>query len=165
MNKKLILFYGPNGSGKTTVARYLATKNGGLHIQLDWFSSMLRGKEWHTKKNNKDKIYLLLGSLDSAMKNTKYKDIYIDGVLIYIFMFKMIEDWCKDNNIDYKFIKLSGNETELNYRVKKRIKKQKKDWNKELPKIYKKITYKNSREIITTNKTLEQVIKELTYTK
>lgn len=163
MNKKeLKLFYGPNGSGKTTLARYLATKNKGLHIQLDLFSSMHRGKNWHTRKNNRDKINLLLGLLQSAITNTNYRKYYIDGVIIYPFMFKMIENWCLDNKIIFEFIKLTGDEEDLKYRVKQRSIKVKKDWNMTLPELYKNFTYRKSIEINTTGKSLVQVVTSLT---
>lgn len=150
MNKKLYLFYGPNGSGKTTTARFLATKYGGLHIQLDWYSSMHRGKEWHTRKNNKDKINLLLGTLSSAISETDYKLFFIDGVIIYPFMFKMIEGWCSGNKIEFFVYKLVGKNFELDLRIKNRKKEGKINWNKKLPDLYKKLTFKKTLTIDTT---------------
>lgn len=133
--KKLYLIYGPNGAGKTTVARYLATKNKGIHIQLDWFSSMQRGKTWYTRKNNKDKINILTGTLDAIFNKTLYKQVYIDGVLIYKFMFEILHKWCIKNNIKLIPIKLVGSESELNKRINIRKKKKIKNINKTLPKI------------------------------
>ena len=153
--KRLFLFYGANGAGKTTLARHLATKYSGLHIELDWFSSMHRGKAWHTRKNNKDKMHLLIGTLDAALVKTKYRLFFIDGVLIYPFMFRMLEDWARENGITLHLFKLVGAQKEMEYRVKRRKKKQ--NWNKKLPAIYKKLTYKGSVEIPTTGKTLLEV--------
>ncbi|MDD5318377.1 MAG: AAA family ATPase [Candidatus Pacebacteria bacterium] len=162
IKREITVFYGPNGAGKTTIARYLATKNKGLHIQLDWYSSMQRGKEWYTKNNNREKINLLLGTLDAVVTKTRYNKIYLDGVLLYTFMFKMLEVWCKNNKINYKFVKLVGSEKKLAYRVTKRRKPRKNDWNKKLPKIYKHFTYPSSLEIDTTGKGISKVIKYLT---
>lgn len=161
MKIKLFLFYGPSGSGKTTMSRFLATKYNGLHIQLDWYSSMHRGKEWHVRKNNKDKINLLLGTLDSAIMKTNYKLIFVDGVLIYPFMFRMIEDWCIENNVEFFIYKLIGNVKKLNFNIKKRKKELKINWNKKLPEIYKKLTYKNTLIIDIGNKNIETLSKRI----
>lgn len=155
MKNKLFLFYGPNGSGKTTLARFLATKYNGLHIQLDWYSSMHRGKEWHIRKNNKDKINLLLGTLNSAITKTNYKLIFIDGVLIYPFMFQMIEDWCVANNVDFFIYKLTGNSKKLDSNIRKRKKELKINWNKKLSEIYKNLTYKNTLIIDIDDKNIK----------
>lgn len=161
MKKKLFLFYGPNGSGKTTIARFLATKYNGLHIQLDWYSSMHRGKEWHVRKNNKDKINLLLGTLDSAIMKTNYKLIFVDGVLIYPFMFRMIEDWCIENNVEFFIYKLIGNVKKLNFNIKKRKKELEINWNKKLPEIYENLIYKNTLIIDIGNKNIEALSKRI----
>lgn len=161
MRKKLYLFYGPNGAGKTTIARFLATKYKGLHIQLDWYSSMHRGKEWHTRKNNKDKINLLLGTLSSASSKTDYKLFFIDGVIIYPFMFKMIKEWCDENDMEFFIYKLIGKNSELNLRIKNREKKKKINWNKKLPEIYKEITFKKTLVIDTTKEKITDLSKKI----
>ena len=90
MRPLLILIYGPNGAGKTTLARALATKYSGLHIQIDIFSSMARDKFWHTRQNNKDKMVFVLGVLDAALRDTNYRQFFLDGVLIHLFMFHLL---------------------------------------------------------------------------
>ncbi len=159
--KKLYLIYGPNGAGKTTVARYLATKNGGIHIQLDWFSSMQRGGVWYTRKSNKDKINILIGTLDAVFNKTSYKQVYVDGVLIYKFMFKILDKWCTKNNIELIPIKLVGSEPKLNKRIDIRKKRGMKNMNKILPKIYKKFSYKGSKIIDTSDLHISGVAKKI----
>jgi len=160
-NKKLYLFYGPNGSGKTTIARFLATKHGGLHIQLDWYSSMHRGKKWHTRKNNMDKINLFLGTLNSAISKTSYNLFFVDGVIIYPFMFKMIKEWCKQNNIKLFTYKLIGDCPELELRVKKRVKEKKNNWNKKLSQIYKQLIFEDTLVIDTTKEKITVLSKKI----
>lgn len=158
--RKLYVIYGPNGTGKTTVARYLATKKGGLHIQLDWFSSMQRGRAWYTKKNNEDKINILIGALDAVFKKTSYKQVYVDGVLIYKFMFKTLDQWCVKNHIKLIPIKLVGSESKLNERIKIR-KKKIKNINKALPEIYKKFSYKGLGIINISKLNVLEVAREI----
>lgn len=159
-HKKLYLIYGPNAVGKTTVARYLATKHGGIHIQLDWFSSMQRGRAWYTRKNNRDKMNILIGTLHAIFNKTSYKQVYIDGVLIYKFMFKILNGWCAKNKIQLIPIKLIGDESELNKRINIR-KKAVKNINKLLPKIYRKFLYKGSRIINTSNLNIREVVRKV----
>lgn len=160
-SKKIYLIYGPNGAGKTTVARYLATNNSGIHIQLDWFSSMQRGRAWYTRKSNKDKVNILIGTLNAIFKKTSYKQVYVDGVLIYKFMFEIISRWCTENKINLIPIKLIGNELKLDERLDVRKKKKIKNVNKELPKIYQKFSYRGSRIIDTSNLSILEVAKKI----
>lgn len=160
MRSLLVLIYGPNGAGKSTISRALATKYNGLHIQLDDFSSMMRGKLWHTRQNNKDKMTFVLSVLDSALQNTKYKKFFIDGVLVYRFMFKLFEGWCGNNNVDFCPIYLTGNLDDLNFRIKTR-KKLKKNWNNLLPEFYEKFNHKNTKKINSSKKTTERVFYEI----
>lgn len=158
--KKLYIIYGPNGAGKTTVARYLATKNGSLHIQLDWFSSMQRGRAWYTRKNNKDKINILIGTLDAVFHKTSYRQVYVDGVLIYKFMFEILDKWCTKNNIKFIPIKLLGSELKLNKRIDIR-KKRIKNINKILPKIYSKFSYKGSEIIDASDLHISKIAEKI----
>lgn len=160
MKSLLVLIYGPNSAGKTTIARALATKYRGLHIQIDIFSSMARGKFWYTRRNNKDKIALVLGILDAAIKNTKYRQFFVDGVLIYRFMFKQLEAWCEKNCVKFISIYLSGNFSELNYRIKQR-KTMKKNWNEALPEFYDNLRYKKAVKVDTSGKKPEVIINEI----
>lgn len=160
MKSLLVLIYGPNGAGKSTISRALATKYNGLHIQLDDSSSMMRGKFWHTRKNNKDKMMLVLGVLNSALQTTKYRKFFIDGVLIYRFMFKLFEKWCRDNNVDFSPVYLTGNCNDLNFRVKRR-RVLKKNWNDSLPEFYEKFSHKSIPKINSSKKTTERVFYEI----
>ncbi|MEK7658047.1 MAG: AAA family ATPase [Patescibacteria group bacterium] len=160
MKPLLLLIYGPNGAGKTTVARALATKYRGFHIQIDIFSSMFRGRCWHSRQSNKDKIILIIGVLDAALKNTSCKKFFLDGVLIYRFMFKELEKWCKSNSVEFVPIYLTGNLSDLNYRIGQR-KKLKKDRNKFLPKLYKNFRHGKAVMINSSGKTSESVINEV----
>ncbi len=159
-NKKLYLIYGPNGVGKTSIARYLATKNNGLHIQIDWFSSMQRGKVWYTRKNNKDKVNIIIGALDAIFNKTSYKKVYLEGVLIYKFMFDVIKIWCIKNNIELMSIKLIGKESIFKKRIIFR-KKKIKNINKILPQIYKNFSYKNSKVIDIGNFQITEIAKKI----
>ena len=160
MRPLLLLIYGPNGAGKTTVARALATKYCGFHIQIDIFSSIARGRSWHTRQNNKDKMILVLGVLDAALRNTSCKKFFLDGVLIYRFMFKELENWCENKGVEFIPIYLTGNLSDLNYRIGQR-KKMKKDWNKSLPKLYKNFRHGKAIKINSSGKTPEVVINEI----
>lgn len=160
MKPLLVLIYGPNGAGKTTITRALATKYRGLHVQIDIFSSMARGKFWYTRRNNKDKMALVLGILDAAIKNTKYRQFFVDGVLIYRFMFKQLEAWCGKNSVRFIPIYLSGNFLELDYRIKQR-KTMKKNWNEVLPEFYDNFRYEKAVKVDTSGKKPEVVINEI----
>jgi len=155
------VFYGPNGAGKTTISRFLATKHKGLQIQLDWFSSMQRGKTWHKKLHCIDRIHMLIGLLNGAISKTKYTLFFIDGVFIYPEMFSLLENWSKENNFTIKFIKITGDTIVLDNRIKKR-KKIIKDWNKTLPSYFKKFSYENeSLKIDTTKNQISAVTKDI----
>ena len=117
ITQRLILIYGANGTGKTITARNLATKYSGLHISIDMFSAMFRGKIWHTRKCSADRIKLIIGVLDTAIKETNYKLFVVDGVLTYSFMFKFLENWCVKNNITFQSVKLIGNVEESKLRI------------------------------------------------
>ena len=160
MKPVLVLIYGPNGAGKTTVARALATKYRGLHIQIDLFSSMARGRFWHTRQNNKEKIALVLGILDAAMRETKYHCFFVDGVLIYRFMFDALEEWCLKRNVNFVPIYLTGEFTDLDYRLEQR-RNLKKNWNESLPKFYKYFHYSQATEINSSQKSPKAVMKEI----
>ncbi|MBI5306736.1 AAA family ATPase [Candidatus Wolfebacteria bacterium] len=157
-NSYLVLFYGPNGVGKTTIARALATQYNGLHVQIDVFSAMQRGKFWHTRKNNKDKMTLVLAVLDAALLKTSYCRFFVDGVLIYRFMFRQIDDWCRNNKIKFIPVYLTGKLKDLDYRVQQR-KKIQQDWNKKLPTIYKNFNYRPAIRINSSSQSAEQIVK------
>ncbi|MBI2278651.1 MAG: AAA family ATPase [Candidatus Brennerbacteria bacterium] len=160
MKPLLILIYGPNGAGKTTLARALATKYRGLQIQIDTFSSMARGRFWHTRQNNKDKMVLVLGVLDAAMKSTSHRRFFLEGVLIYPFMFKLLEAWCKKNFVKFVPIYLTGNLVDLDFRIRHR-KILKKNWNEHLPEFFENFHYKKARKISSSGKTSQVVLKEI----
>ena len=161
MKPTLVLLCGPNGAGKTTVARALATKYRGLHIQIDMFSSMSRGKFWYTRKNNQDKIALVLGTLDAAMQKTKYRFFFVDGVLIFRFMFVALEQWCNRWGIRFIPIFLTGNFEDLNFRVETR-KALRKDVNEELPAFYETFDFKKAHRVVSTGKKPKAVISQIT---
>lgn len=143
-----MLIYGPNGAGKTSVARALATRARGLHIEIDAFSSMQRGRAWYTRANCREKMALVLGALDAACHGTR-RDLFLDGVLIYRFMFNMIRDWCGRKGFDFRVVKLVGDGAEMSARVQSRA-SVRKDLNALLPDIYRRFTYSGTVSVDVT---------------
>lgn len=145
----LYLFFGPNGAGKTTLAKEFCLRTKAMHIEIDNFSYMQRGRAWYTRQNSKEKINLLLAVLNEALKNGRTR-FSLDGVLIYPFMFQMIEDWCVKNKIEFHPIKVVGDVDTLNFRVTRRI-KLRYDWNSRLPEFYRSFHYPGQLCVDTTN--------------
>ncbi|MDP2598495.1 MAG: hypothetical protein Q8P49_01555 [Candidatus Liptonbacteria bacterium] len=158
--KSLVLFYGPNGVGKSSVSRALATRLGGLHLQIDVFSRMQRGRFWHTRRNNKDKMFLILGVLDGALKNTSYRQFFVEGAVIFPFMIDMLEAWCCGNDVKFIAICLVGKMNDLKIRIKKR-KSPKINWNKQLPGIYKKFNHKDAMILNTSKLSLQGMVRKI----
>lgn len=161
ITKKLILIYGANGTGKTITARNLATKYSGLHISMDMFSAMFRGKIWHTRKCSTDKMKLIISVLEAAIKETNYSFFLVDGVLTYSFMFKLLENWCLKNNITFQSVKLIGNLEESKLRIISRN-KHTVNWNNLLPDFYSKYSYKNSLTINVDERSTEYISEQIT---
>lgn len=149
ISRFLYLFFGPNGAGKTTLAKEFCLRTRAMHIEIDAFSYMQRGRVWYTRSNSKEKIRLVIAVLSEAMRCGRTR-FCLDGVLIYPFMFKMIEDWCSENRVEFFPVKTIGRVDELDFRVTRRI-KQKHDWNSKLPEFYSQFSYPGQTCVDTTD--------------
>lgn len=144
----LYLFFGPNGVGKTTLAKEFCLRTRAMHIEIDNFSYMQRGRVWYTRANSREKMRLVIAVLAEAL-NCGRTRFCLDGVLIYPFMFKMVEDWCSENGVTFYPVKMVGQNDTLNFRVTRRM-KQKYDWNSKLPEFYDQFNYPGQICVDTT---------------
>lgn len=155
----LYLFFGPNGAGKTTLSKEFCLRERAMHIELDIFSYMQRGRAWYTRRNSFEKMRLLIATLNEALRCGRNK-FSVEGVLIYPFMFRMLEDWCLTNHIRFIPVKVVGSVSALDFRVTRRI-KLKQDWNSKLPDFYRGFHYRGQVCLDTSNLSVSECVEQI----
>ena len=147
--QEFVSIVGRSGAGKTTLAKEFCLRTRAMHIEIDAFSYMQRGRVWYTRSNSKEKMRLVIAVLSEALRCGRTR-FCLDGGLIYPFMFKMIEDWCSENGVEFFPVKTIGRADEINLRVTRRM-KQKYDWNAKLPEFYSQFNYPGQICVDTTD--------------